>query len=62
MWCPSWVLERTTQAWKLEGENLGMSGLTRERVERWGKSELEPLQELMEVWTGDKEEREEGPE
>lgn len=27
-----------------------------------GNQELETLQELMEVWTGDKEEREEGPE
>lgn len=29
---------------------------------QWEKSELETLKGLMEVWTGDKEEREEGPE
>jgi hypothetical protein len=45
----------------LKGENLRNEWVRRERVgsTQWGKSELETLKGLMEVWTGDKEEREE---
>lgn len=41
-----------------------MSGLAGKGWEgtKWGKSESETLEGLMEVWTGNKEEREEGPE
>lgn len=43
----------------MKGENLRNEWARRERVGRHpvGKSELETLKGLMEVWTGDKKER-----